>query len=180
MDMLTAYGKPKPKPNQSSDSMSFATAHSSVLSTISRKMKFILPVLALMIGFGTGWYFSGKRIQGNVKAVMPDGMHETFDAFAEYLGPMSPEEVNESMDLIRNFTSQVVVEMHHETLWDGMNAITYKSLIEEEGSEAAISWANKQLERFYEQYEYGMELGESQKMADALYTRTKTEEIQTQ
>ena len=137
-------------------------------------MKLILPALTLIIGFGTGWYFSGQRIQENVKAVMPDEMHETLDAVAEYLGPMSKEEVNESMDLIRQFTSQVMVETDHRALWDAMNAVTYKSLLQEDGKEEVIIWADQQLERFHQQYEKGMDLGESQKIADSIYTQTKT------
>ena len=160
--------------------MYFAGAHTCIASTISRKMKFILPVLALIIGFGTGWYFSGQRIQENVKAVMPDEMHETLNSVAEYLDPMTKEEVNETMNSIREFAIHAVDEGNHQVLWDALNADIYKTKLQKEGEDAAIKFADAMIQFFHEQYEEGMELGGSQMIADSLYTRTKTEEIQTQ
>ena len=138
-------------------------------------MKFIIPLLTLIIGFGTGWYISGKRIQENVKSVMPEGMHETFDAVAEYLGPMSEEEVNETMDQIRGFASQVVVEMDREILWEAMISHRLKAKLEDEGKEAAIQFTNDRILLFRQQYEEGMELGDWQTLADSLYANTKSD-----
>jgi flagellar basal body-associated protein FliL len=141
-------------------------------------MKLILPVLALIIGFGTGWYFSGKRIQENVKAVMPSEMHESVDAIAEYLAPMTKEEVNEHMKSMREFAAHAVDEGNHQVLWFALNADIYKTKLENEGEDAAVEFADAMIQLFHEQYDEGMELGESQMIADALYTRTKSEEIQ--
>ena len=138
-------------------------------------MKFIIPLLTLIIGFGTGWYISGKRIQENVKSVMPEGMHETFDAVAEYLGPMSEEEVNETMDQIRVFASQVVVEMDREILWEAMISHRLKAKLEDEGKEAAIQFTNDRILLFRQQHEEGMELGDWQTLADSLYANTKSD-----
>jgi len=138
-------------------------------------MKFIIPLLTLIIGFGTGWYISGKRIQENVKSVMPEGMHETFDAVAEYLGPMSEEEVNETMDQIRGFASQVVVEMDREILWEAMISHRLKAKLEDEGKEAAIQFTNDRILLFRQQHEEGMELGDWQTLADSLYANTKSD-----
>lgn len=140
-----------------------------------QKMKFIIPLLTLIIGFGTGWYISGKRIQENVKSVMPEGMHETFDAVAEYLGPMSEEEVNETMDQIRGFASQVVVEMDREILWEAMISHRLKAKLEDEGKEAAIQFTNDRILLFRQQHEEGMELGDWQTLADSLYANTKSD-----
>ncbi len=140
-------------------------------------MKLTLLGLGLIIGFGTGWYFSGNRIQENVKAVMPSEMHESVDAVAEYLAPMTKEEVNENMESMRDFAINAVNEGNHQALWDGLNADIYKTKLQNEGNDAAIEYANEMILFFREQYEKGMELGVWQKAADALYSRTATEEI---
>ena len=102
-------------------------------------------------------------------------MHETFDAVAEYLGPMSEEEVNETMDQIRGFASQVVVEMDREILWEAMISHRLKAKLEDEGKEAAIQFTNDRILLFRQQHEEGMELGDWQTLADSLYANTKSD-----
>ena len=109
---------------------------------------------------------------------MPEELHESVEAVAEYLGPMTKEEVNETMDMIRTMSQQVVDEMDRETLWRCMTTIRLKSILEEQGSEAFIEHSDYEMNRFLKQYEEGMELGGWQEVADALYTRIKTEENQ--
>ena len=109
---------------------------------------------------------------------MPDEMHETLDAVAEYLDPMSKEEVNETMELIRVSSQKVVNEMDHETLWRAMITERLTNTLREQGMDAFIESSNYEMNRFYEQYDEGLELGDWQQVADALYTRNKTEEIQ--
>ena len=57
-----------------------------------------------------------------------------------------------------------------------MTTIRLKSILEEQGNEAFIKHSNYETNRFLGEYEEGMELGEWQEVADALYTRIKTEE----
>jgi tRNA A37 N6-isopentenylltransferase MiaA len=139
-------------------------------------MKYIFPVITLLIGFGIGWHFSGKRIQENVKAVMPEELHPSVEAVAEYFAPMTKEEVKKSMDSMKAFTEQVVNEMDYETFWNALNAEIYRGLLNKEGKEEAIRYADDQTLYFIEQYEEGMELGVSQKVADALYKRNLKKE----
>jgi hypothetical protein len=141
-------------------------------------MKFILPASTLIIGFGAGWYFSGQRIQENVRAAMPSGMHESVDAIAQYLGPMTEEELHEHMRSIREFAIHAVDEGNCQALWDGLNADIYKTKLQNEGEDAAIEFADEMIRFFRRQYEEGMELGGWQEAADALYSRTATEEIE--
>ena len=89
-------------------------------------MKLILPVITLIIGFGIGWHFSGKRIQENVKAVMPEELHESVEAAAEYFAPMTKEEAIKAMKSMQEFAIQAVDEGNHRALWSALSADIYK------------------------------------------------------
>lgn len=132
-------------------------------------MKFIIPLLTLIIGLGSGWYVSGKRVQENVKAVMPDGMHETFDAVAQYLGPMSKEEVNETMEMIRVSSQQIVNEMDIQIFYEAMTAQHLMNSLEFEGIDKMVEHSHRYMNRFTRRHEEGMELGNWQKVGDAMY-----------
>ena len=162
-----------------SDQLRVAALLNVIILDVLQKMKFTIPLLTLMVGFGTGWYISGKRIQENVKSVMPEGMHETFDAVAEYLGPMSKEEVNETMESIRGLSQQVVDEMNHQTFWGALVCQQLMFTLEDEGLDAMTEQANNKINNFIDQYQQGMKLGDWQKVADSMY-KNITEENRSQ
>lgn len=136
-------------------------------------MKTVQIFLAALVGFGIGWHFSGKRIRENVKAVMPEEMHEAVEAVADYYEAMTKEEIKEMFGQMREYAVQVLNEGNHQALWDGLNADIFKSKLNNEGEEAVIEFADERILFFHKQYEAGMELGDLQKAADSLYSRTK-------
>ena len=82
---------------------------------------------------------------------MPEELHESVEAVAEYLGPMTEEEVNKTMEMIRTMSQQIVDQMDRETLWRYMTTIRLKSIFEEQAPKhllnilnmkQIISWSN--------------------------------------
>ena len=134
-------------------------------------MKIFIPILTLLLGFGLGWHLSGKRTQEHLKAIFPEEMHVAIKEMAEHFEPMSSDQVHDTMEMIRRVSKVVVSEFDQQTLGRVLVAERLKHILEENGKEAIATELNYEFNRFFEQYEEGLELGEWQKVADAIYER---------
>ncbi|WP_018970246.1 hypothetical protein [Rubritalea marina] len=116
-------------------------------------MKFIIPVITLLLGLAAGWHLAESQPTNSVD--------------------LSEEELSDLMDEIHTLASQAVSESDHQALWTGINALSYQSMIQEYGPEKALEKAESDLKEFKNRYEEGLQLGDHQKIADALYQQIK-------
>lgn len=141
-------------------------------------MKTLIPILTFLAGLSVGWYVFRQSDEEVMRKHLPEDFMNQVDIMLETPGFESKEALGESMEYIRKYAAQATNEADLRTFWGALEAHRYKMKVDDGGLDLALDHANERLEYFRKRYEEGIEVGEWQKIADAIYTKMKEEENQ--
>ena len=87
----------------------------------------------------------------------------------EFVGPMTPKERENLLQTMRSNLKIASTEFDYQALYEGMSARYFQLALEEGGEPQARELANRQLSKFLDRYDKGLNLSEgSMKLATTL------------
>ena len=135
-------------------------------------MKIIIPLVTLLIGFGIGLAIHSIQEPPTGLEGYPVETLQTIEAITNVIGPLSEEDVQDIIELTAAYNEGGMREINLRYVWEGNAANAILDALEESKTEEAKDLGYLFLDRFREQYEKGLELGEWGKFADGLYERS--------
>lgn len=136
-------------------------------------MKTLIAIAIVCGAFSLGWVISKRQV---LKEYPPETVRFITEA-RQLVGELKPADQRELLEnMERNLTS-VSQQFDYQALYEGFSARYFQLALEKEGEAAGKALAVKQLQKFRERYEKGLNLPADQKdLAAVLYESTANRE----
>jgi len=132
-------------------------------------MKPLIAIVIICGAFGLGWITSRHQV---LKEYPPETVRFISET-ARLTGGMKPAEQRELLETMRQNLSAISRQSDYQALHEGLSARYFQLTLDKEGEAAAKALAVKQIQKFRERYEKGLDFPEDQKeLAKVLYEST--------